>query len=178
MSQGGHAVEGASRHQGRPLQGPLHWSMTEILLIEDSESDAQLLQRTLKQAGVGNPVRWLSSGEEAMAYLMHAIQSEGIGPPLPSILFIDLKLPGLSGFEILEQVRSVPVLAKALRVVLSSLDDTQSIKMAYTAGAQSFLVKPPNPVDITELINSFPGYWELTGRSGASPTGPSPWLIA
>ena len=152
--------------------------MTEILLIEDSESDAQLLQRTLKQAGVANPVRWLPSGEEAMAYLMQAVQSEGVGPPVPSILFIDLKLPGLSGFEILEEVRKLPALGKALRVVISSLEDTQSIKMAYSAGAQSFIAKPPNAVDIIELINHFPGYWELSGRGGASPTGTSPSLIA
>ena len=152
--------------------------MQEILLIEDSDSDAQLLQRALKQAGVANPIRRLPTGEEAIAYLNQAIQSEGIGLPIPTVLFIDLKLPGVSGFEILEQVRSLPALAKALRVVISSLEDTRSIKMAYAAGAQSFLAKPATPVDISELVQSFPGYWTFLGRDGITPTGTSPSLIA
>ena len=154
------------------------WGMGEILLIEDSESDAQLLQRALRQSGVGNAVRWLPTGEEALAYLNEAIQREGIGPPVPSVLFIDLKLPGLSGFQILDQVRTLPGLGKALRVVISSLEDTKSIKMAYSAGAHSFIAKPATPVDITELVQSFPGYWTVFGRDGIAPAGPSPSLIA
>jgi len=152
--------------------------MNEILVIEDTESDAQLLQRALKQAGVGNPVRWVATGEEALAYLMQAVENGGIGPPVPSVLFIDLKLPGVSGFQILEQVRNLPSLSKALRVVISSLEDTHSIKMAYASGAQSFLAKPAQVVDIVELIQSFPGYWVLSARDPSSQTEASRPLMS
>jgi len=151
--------------------------MKEILLIEDSESDAELLQRTLKQAGVTNPVRWLRTGEEALVYLKEVIQTDGTGAPVPSVLFIDLKLPGVSGFQILEAVRDLPLLAKALRVVISSLEDTRSIKMAYTAGAQTFVVKPAKLEDISELIHGFPGYWTLSGIGGTVQAGAAPPLF-
>ena len=151
--------------------------MKEILLIEDSESDAELLQRTFRQVGVINPVRWLTTGEEALVYLKEAIQADGIGAPVPSVLIIDLKLPGVNGFQILEAIRNLPVLAKALKVVISSLEDTQSIKMAYAAGAQTFVVKPAKPEDISELIHSFPGYWTLSGIDGTAKAGAAPSLF-
>jgi len=155
---------------------PECWHMKEILLIEDSESDAELLQRTFRQVGVINPVRWLTTGEEALVYLKEAIQADGIGAPVPSVLIIDLKLPGVNGFQILETVKQLSLLAKSLRVVISSLEDTQSIKMAYAAGAHTFVVKPAKVEDITELIHSFPGYWTVAGRDGVQP-GASPSLF-
>ena len=97
--------------------------------------------------------------------------------PVPSVPFIDLKLPGVNGFQILEAVKNLQVLAKALRIVISSLEDTQSIKMAYAAGAHSFVTKPAKPEDISELIHSFPGYWTLSRRDGTAQAGSAPSLF-
>ena len=138
--------------------------MKEILLVEDSDADAEPVPRILKTVGVVNPVRRLLNGVEAMAHLNHAEKMSAIMPSIPSVLLVDLKLPGISGFEILQRIQHRPAFSKMLRVVLSHLADTHSIKRAYGLGAQSFLTKPLNELDLAELIASFPGYWSLMAR--------------
>src|SRR2546423_13706928 len=133
--------------------------MKEILLVEDLDSDAELIQTALKVAGAANPVRRLVNGEQAIAYLSQVEETAAIGLPVPSILFLDLKLPGISGFEILERLRDRPALARMLRIVFSQFGDSNSIIRAYSLGAHSFLSKPVCAADLRGLIEMFPGYW-------------------
>lgn len=140
--------------------------MQDIFLVEDTDSDAELLVRTLKLVGVANPVRRISNGAEAMSHLIY-LEKTGLSA-VPSVLFLDLKLPGLSGFEILQRIQGRALLSKMLRVTLSQIDDTRSIKQAYVLGAHSFLIKPVTELDLRELIGTFPGYWAFD-----SPTPPA-----
>src|SRR5204863_9672523 len=78
--------------------------------------------------------------------------------PAP-ILFLDLMLPGMGGLQILENIANEPAFAKTLRIVLTNLSDTETIKRTYSLGAQAFLIKPVRPADLKELIGAFPGYW-------------------
>ena|SRR5689334_14580279 len=142
--------------------------MKEIFLVEDSNADAESVQRALKSLGVVNPVRRLINGPEAMVHLNRAEKISATTPAIPSVLLLDLKLPGMTGFEILERIQHRPAFAKILRVVFSQLDDTNSIKRAYSLGAQSFLTKPLNQSELTELIASFPGYWSLAAKPARS----------
>ena len=144
--------------------------MKEILLVEDTDRDAEILQAGLKLAGVANPIRRLVSGTDAMDYLSYVEAAAAIGPPLPSIILLDLQLPGVSGFEILEHLQR-PSFAKTLRIVLSHFGDTESLKRAYSLGANSFLSKPPQQADLRELFTSFPGYWSFTVNPANRPTG-------
>src|SRR5437868_1840011 len=93
-----------------------------ILLVEDSEEDAFLLMRTLGRSGLGNPLRRVEDGPNALAYL------EGESPfadralfPVPSILLLDLRLPKLDGWELLQIVRSRREFDNVLVVVLTGL---------------------------------------------------------
>ena len=133
----------------------------DILLVEDAEGDARLIQRTLQIAGVRNPLRHISSGTEAMAYLAEA---ENGAKTVPAVLLVDVKLPGMSGFEILAWTRGRAAFLKMLRIVLSSLDDIPSIRKAYTLGANSFLIKPPRQQEFEELIKTFPANWILSSE--------------
>ena len=142
--------------------------MKEILLVEDTDADAELLQRTLRLVGIANPVRRMANGIEALDYLLDAEKTAAIGPALPSILLLDLKMPGMTGFEVLERIRGRSGLAKILRVVLSQLDDTKSIQRAYTLGADSFLIKPITEAELRGLIEGFPGYWSFLSKGPAS----------
>ena len=135
----------------------------EILLVEDSESDARLIHRTLQIAGVINHVRHLSHGQQAVAYLEQAAAGES---RLPSILLLDLKLPGMNGFEILGWLQKHNEFSKMLRVVLSQLDQLDNIKKAYSLGAHSFLSKPIGQEEVEELIAVYPEYWVLRGDGG------------
>ena len=149
--------------------------MKEILLVEDTDADAELLQRTLRLVGVVNPVRRMVNGIEALSYLADLEKTAAIGPPLPSILLLDLKMPGITGFEVLERLRARPAFAKMLKVVLSQLDDTKSIQRAYNLGADSFLIKPITEAELRGLIQGFPGHWTFAPK--APPSGKLPFRL-
>jgi CheY-like chemotaxis protein len=132
--------------------------MREILLVEDSDDDAQFLQRALKEASVANPVRHLTDGAAALDYLKAQVDKPA---EMPSILLVDLKLPGASGFEILTFLQSNALFSKMLKVVVSDLRTMEDIKKVYAVGAQSFLGKPIHAQDLAELIKTYPDYWLL-----------------
>src|SRR5438309_635384 len=102
--------------------------MSEILLVEDSETDAALLKRTLKGAKVTNPVRCVSDGSEAMASLREMEPKAAQQPEVvPAILMLDLKLPGVSGFEILSFLQGRAAFSKTLKIIVSELENLESI---------------------------------------------------
>ena len=140
--------------------------------MEDTDADAELVRRALSMAWIANPVRRLNNGSEAMAYLTHAAVAAAVGPRVPSIILLDLKLPGNTGFEILKYLKGCPAFDKSLKIVLSQLDDTRSIKEAYALGANSFLAKPLKQTELADLIVTFPGYWLIAGKPG---TGAHPF---
>ena len=134
-----------------------------ILIVEDYEDDAKLLQLLLTSGGVSNAVRISLSAEDAINYL------DGVPPfsnravyPLPSVVFVDLKLPGISGFELLRWMKSHPELKDIFVVVLSATGDLISVQAAYSLGANSFLIKPCRPMDLENLISCYPVYWNRT----------------
>ena len=82
-----------------------------ILLVDDSENDALLLQRQLQTAGLANPVIWVSSGRKAMAYLKGEPPYEDrLKHPMPSVLILDVKMPDMDGFAILRWISTQPQL--------------------------------------------------------------------
>jgi CheY-like chemotaxis protein len=133
----------------------------EILLVEDSDEDAEAVGVAFRRFGVVNPVRRLRDGVEGIEYLVQAEKVAAIGPPLPSVLLLDIRLPGPTGFEILEYLQNRPAFAATLKLVLSHIEDIHSIKKAYALGAQSFLSKPINQSELRDLIVAFPKYWLL-----------------
>ena len=132
-----------------------------ILIVEDYEDDAKLLQVLLTSCGIANPVRIALSAEEAMNYLLG-------GPPfanrslhpLPGVVFVDLKLPGISGFDLLQWMKGHAELKDTFVVVLSATGDLMSVQTAYTLGANSFLIKPCRAADLENLIICYPNFWE------------------
>ncbi len=133
-----------------------------IMIADDSEDDVTLLEHVLHKAGVVNRVIITGNGEETIDYL------KGVGRfadrqdhPLPDILLLDLKLPRLSGYEVLEWCQTQPQVKNLVIVVLTGSTDLKMAKRAYELGARSFLLKPCTPQQIAELIRAFPGSWSI-----------------
>ncbi len=131
-----------------------------ILVAEDQEDEAILIRRAFEKAGVINPIHIVRNGEDVLAYL------KGEGPysnrdeyPLPQLLLLDLKMPKMDGFEVLQWVRQQPGLAALRIVVLTCSQDIRDVNKAYKLGANSFLVKPVDFKNFAELANSLQGYW-------------------
>jgi CheY-like chemotaxis protein len=130
------------------------------MIVEDYEDDAKLLQLLLTNGGIFNPVRIALSAEDAMTYL------GGVPPysnralhPLPSVIFVDLKLPGIDGFELLRWLKQHVELKGIFVVVLSATGDLISVQSAYALGANSFLIKPCRPADLENLVACYPDFW-------------------
>jgi CheY-like chemotaxis protein len=141
--------------------------MQPILLVEDSEDDAVITQAMLKKAEVLNPVLVLSDGAKAIAYLKgDGFYADRELFPLPRVVLLDLKMPVKNGFKVLEWWQTQPQLKDLLMVVLSGYRDWESVKRAYSLGAQSFLVKPCKVEDLLNLRQTFSHYW---GQSALQP---------
>jgi CheY-like chemotaxis protein len=137
-----------------------------ILLVDDSEEDSLLLKHELERAGLANPLFFLSNGAEAIAYLAGQGRFQNRTQyPVPSVLLLDLKMPGLDGFDVLSWIGKRPELKRLLIVVLSGSADVKQVTRAYELGANSYLTKPANPLDLANLANFFRGYWTISNRS-------------
>jgi len=132
-----------------------------ILIVEDFEDDAKLLQVLLTNCGLANPVRTALSAEEAMNYLAGGPPfAQRVVHPLPAVVFVDLKLPGISGFDLLRWIKEHPELKRTFIVVLSATGDLTSVQAAYALGANSFLIKPCRAADLENLVICYPDFWE------------------
>jgi CheY-like chemotaxis protein len=144
-----------------------------ILLAEDSEDDEVQFRIVMKSLQVTNPVVVVRDGDEAIAYL----QGEGKFAdrrtyPWPEVLFLDLRMPRMDGFAVLEWLEDRPMLRRGLLViVLSHFGELKEIRRAYDLGANSFLPKPFTQQDWENLIRHFDGHWiraETGGRGTAT----------
>lgn len=131
-----------------------------FLLIEDNENDVLLIQRAFIQAKVLNPLVIVKTGEEGMAYMLGTGRySNRAEFPLPDLILLDLKLPGIDGFDFLRWIRAQPGIATTRVVVLTSSDLMQDVNLAYKVGANSFLVKPVDFERFVEISRALNGYW-------------------
>jgi CheY-like chemotaxis protein len=143
-----------------------------ILIAEDSEDDVALLQLTLKQAGITNPVFVVRNGSEVIAYFRgEGRYSDRRQFPLPRILFLDLKMPGLGGLDALLWLRGRPQFTRMLIVVLSAVGDWKTIKETYDLGSDTYLTKPCNREDIKNLAQYFSAFFDPPLKE--SPRDPS-----
>jgi len=131
-----------------------------ILLVEDEPSDAALIQRAFEKVGVRNPIAHLANGDEALAYLEGINQyGDRLQFPLPILIILDLKLPGMSGLQILKWIRTKRDLRLIPVVVLTGSADPTSVQAAYEAGANSYLLKPTDRTEIIRVVEALEQYW-------------------
>jgi CheY-like chemotaxis protein len=131
-----------------------------FLLVEDNEDHILLFKRAFSKSNVLNPLHVVRNGHEAMCYLQGSGRYRDRDEfPLPALVLLDLKLPGIDGFEVLSWIRQQP-LFKTLRViVLTSSNEIRDVNRAYQLGANSFLVKPAELEDLNHLTQAISGYW-------------------
>lgn len=133
-------------------------SSETVLLIEDNADDERLTLRALRKNNIMNEVVVAYDGEQALAHLF----SEAT--PLPALIVLDLKLPKVTGLEVLQKVRENPRTALVPVVVLTASDDTEQITTAYAVGANSFIRKPTDPAEFSDMVLQVAMYWLLLNR--------------
>ena len=131
-----------------------------ILVVEDDPNDYSLVELACRRADIYMPLVRVDDGVQAREYL----SSEGAFAdrgrfPIPKIILADLKMPRMSGLELLAWLRSQPTLKCIPFVVLSASAQENDIAAAYELGANSYLVKPMKLDDLTSLLRQFKIYW-------------------
>ena len=135
-------------------------SPVSILIADDDAQDAMLVQMAAQRAAVGLRLECVTDGEQAIDYLLgRAGYADRKTHPFPSMMLLDLKMPRLSGFDVLDFVRRKPELRCLPIVIFSSSDDPKDIKRAYESGANSYLCKPHSSDDLSALLKALQDYW-------------------
>lgn len=133
-----------------------------ILLVEDNPDDVLLIQRAFQHARIANPLQIVSDGEAAIAYLSGKTDlADRLRHPLPALILLDLKLPRVSGLEVLEWMRKREGLKRLPVVVLTSSNQISDVNRAYDLGANSYLVKPVAPEGLFSLMQTLQVYWMI-----------------
>jgi CheY-like chemotaxis protein len=144
-----------------------------ILLAEDREDDIFLMRRAFSQANIINPIFVVRDGEETISYLKGEGKfSNRDEYPLPALLLLDLKMPRKNGFEVLQWIRAQPGLSALRVIVLTSSDQIWDVNRAYTLGANSFLVKPYDFMDLAAMMQTIRNDWILLSRAPETSRGP------
>lgn len=138
-----------------------------ILIADDDDNDIALLERTLKAAKVSNPVRIVSTGEEAIRYLCgegkYGNRAEN---PFPILLVLNLQMPRKTGTEVLAWLQTQETLPPLRIIVLTGHLDSRPILQAIHLGAQKFLRKPPQPEEFMRTLREMPDFRLVPCRDG------------
>lgn len=124
-----------------------------VLYADDDENDRLLMRHAFRKADAGGTLRVVSDGQQAVDYLSGAgAFASREKNPLPHLLLLDVKMPGLSGFEVLRWVRGHARFRKLPVVMLTSSNQDADFRLADALGATAYLIKPSRLSDLVDLI--------------------------
>ncbi len=131
-----------------------------IILIEDNPIDLDLTIRAFKGNKLVNPVKVARDGEEALSL----ISNWDPCTRMPVVILLDLKLPKVSGLDVLKHIRSNKLFSKVPVVVLTSSTEEKDIQLAYEFGANSYIVKPVDFEKFVEVAKTIEIYWNAINK--------------
>lgn len=133
-----------------------------ILLVEDNEVDELLTLRAFNLNRISNPVVVARDGAEALTFLFEQGPEEfGPGPLRPTIVLLDLRLPKVSGFEVLRAIRASALVKLIPVVIMTSSKEDEDVVESYRLGANSYVRKPIKFDELVEAVNRLGMYWLL-----------------
>ena len=131
-----------------------------ILLVEDSPEDYEMTVRSLKKAGLKNPIRHCCDGDDALDYLHHrGSYADEMDAQLPGIILLDLNMPGTDGREVLDEVKKDPSLSQIPVIVLTTSGDERDVQDSYGMGANSYIQKPLDFDGFMKAMSRLNEYW-------------------
>jgi two-component system, chemotaxis family, response regulator Rcp1 len=135
-------------------------SPAAILLVEDDLAEVRLLQEVFKGAPVHTHLHVVREGNEALAFLRHEAPYQH--SPQPALILLSLKLPGMSGHELLAALMRDPALQSIPALVFTNSTSPQDIAESYRLGAKSYLFKPFEFMQLVEMVHALTVYWLQT----------------
>jgi CheY-like chemotaxis protein len=130
-----------------------------VVYVEDEPDDAFFMRRAFEQCAPDVELHILSNGEEAIRFFAETLEPKQREAARPGLVLLDLNLPGLSGLEVLLQIRSKPGLRRLPVIMYTSSNQTVDIVEAYRRGCSAYLVKPHSPERLREMVNVLTEFW-------------------
>jgi len=131
----------------------------EVLIVEDNPHDLELALHSLRKGHLTNPIRVARDGAEALEYIYRTGPYAGRGAGQPKVILLDLKLPKVSGLEVLRRLKGDPRTREIPVVVLTSSREDRDIEEGYRYGANSYIVKPVDFAQFTDAVSQIGLYW-------------------
>lgn len=138
----------------------------DLLLVEDSSSDAELAIRELKKNNLANNLYHVKDGEEALEFIFATGRYAGNRSiaNLPKLILLDIQMPKVNGIEVLQQLKNDERTKSTPVVILTSSKEDPDIKKCYALGANSYIVKPVNFEGFAAAIQTLGFYWLLLNQ--------------
>lgn len=134
--------------------------VAQILLIEDNKMDIALTLDAFREAKLANKIQVAHNGEEGLDYIFgNGIYADRKTYPLPNIVLLDLKMPGIDGLEVLKRVKSTSEIKRIPIIILTSSKEEGDRAMSYDLGANSYLVKPISFDGFLDVVRKVTDYW-------------------
>ena len=130
--------------------------MQSILVVDDNEDDYEAVARAFKKVGLTNPVSLCTTGQGAMDFLK---SGEGHKGDKPMLIMLDLNMPGMDGFQVLQRIRADATLRQIPVVIWTTSSNEKDIDTCYQLGANAFMQKPVIFDDLIESIRRLRQYW-------------------
>jgi CheY-like chemotaxis protein len=124
----------------------------EIVMIEDDEGHARLIEKNIRRAGVHNRITPFGNGADAVKYLFGADGSGAVNKNKPILVLLDLNLPDMTGVDILTRIKTNEHLKRIPVVVLTTTDDAVEIQRCYDLGCNVYITKPVNYENFANAI--------------------------
>jgi CheY-like chemotaxis protein len=116
----------------------------EIIMVEDDDGHAKLIEKNIRRAGVNNPITPFANGSDAIKFLFGADGSAVANKGRAMLILLDLNLPDMSGIDILRRIKENEHLKRSPVVVLTTTDDAVEIQRCYDLGCNVYITKPVN----------------------------------
>ncbi|MFO1475387.1 MAG: response regulator [Verrucomicrobiota bacterium] len=125
-----------------------------ILIAEDDEGHARLIQKNLARAGLHNPIERFADGQSILDFLFRRGPGPHRAPDAGYLLLLDIRMPRVDGVEVLRQIKSHPALHKIPVIILTTTDDPREVSRCHDIGCNSYIVKPVDYDKFAEAIKS------------------------
>jgi two-component system response regulator len=136
-----------------------------ILLVEDDGDHAELTMRTLKEHKVLNNIVWVADAESALDYLYRRGRyAKAVGEPMPALVLIDIKLPGMNGIDLLKELQKDPKLKLIPAVMLTTSSRDEEVLASYMNGANGYVTKPVEFSEFHRAVNGLALFWGLINQ--------------
>lgn len=140
----------------------MDYEPSNILLVEDEEAHAELTKRAIRKAGNANRIDVVPDGEHAIDYIFNRGKYVDKSKyPVPGLILLDIKLPGIDGIEVLKRIKEDPILKKIPVIMLTTSQRNEDVAASYSHYANSYLTKPVGYKEFEEKIMQIDFYWMI-----------------